>query len=745
MLYHSGLGSPTLGTIPAPFRHHRAAYTIDPNDGWTAQALGHLAANSWFQGHVPLWNLHEGLGMPHAGEMQSAAFFLPFVLLQKLPNGIFAMHLALMLVAGLSMLFFLRCLRLSWVAATAGGCLFGLNGIFSVMTNAPFNPVAFLPMTLWGVELARAAVKERRRPVVGVSVTALALAWSLYAGFPETALVQGVLVAVWVIMRAVELRGRVMALLGWMAAAAAAGLALAAPILVSLVHFLSFGFTAYHAGSSASWSYQPIKATAFGLPYLVGPFNWNPVGAGLAGYVTLPAMILAIVGFFGPRSRVMSSTMAGVLILFTLNAFGFGPANTLLNVIPGMKTVLLYKYGLVVMVFIVILMAAFGLDDVIRHRVRRSALVGALVAASAYVVTALVCAARTVGFPHSRWTVVMTLGSVVVILVLGFVCWQRGAPVASTTHVAANGARRGRALVALATVIFVADSTAMYAMPQLVASRPERVDTGPIRYLEQHLGTSRFFSLGPIQPNYGSYWGLSQLNVNDLPVAKKFSDFTMKTLKPQPGTPATKGLAGWAFLPDELAPLNFSRSEAKSILRAYAQQRAVFRDASVRYLVMAPGVAEAPTMDRLGLVKVFTSRKTEIWEDREATPYYTTTPGCREVRSSLTDVTLDCSRGATLTRRQLSTPGWTATINGTKKHLADPPSRLYQQVSVPAGRVHVSFDYQPPYFRTAVAASLVTLLGLTAACALVAWRRRGELRRRDERGSVSSLRVKPTP
>ena len=42
---------------------------IDPNAGYTTQALGHLAALDWLHGHVPWWNPFEGVGSPLAGEM----------------------------------------------------------------------------------------------------------------------------------------------------------------------------------------------------------------------------------------------------------------------------------------------------------------------------------------------------------------------------------------------------------------------------------------------------------------------------------------------------------------------------------------------------------------------------------------------------------------------------------------------------------------------------------------------------
>ena len=95
----------------------------------------------------------------------------------------------------------LRSLRLSWTAATTGAILFALNGIFSVMLNAPFNPVAMLPWMIYGVELTATAVTQRRRPLAGVWITVLSVALTLLAGFPETAALELVFVAVWALVR----------------------------------------------------------------------------------------------------------------------------------------------------------------------------------------------------------------------------------------------------------------------------------------------------------------------------------------------------------------------------------------------------------------------------------------------------------------------------------------------------------------------------------------------------------------
>jgi len=80
LLTRSGLASSvTAGPLPG----ERA---IDPNDGYTAQALGHRAALDWSHLQVPWWNPYEGTGAPLAGELQSAAFFPP-TMLMLLANG----------------------------------------------------------------------------------------------------------------------------------------------------------------------------------------------------------------------------------------------------------------------------------------------------------------------------------------------------------------------------------------------------------------------------------------------------------------------------------------------------------------------------------------------------------------------------------------------------------------------------------------------------------------------------------
>lgn len=148
------------------------------------------------------------------------------------------MHLALEAVAAFSTLGLLRMMRVGWVASTLAAVVFGLNGSFSVMTNAPFNPIAFLPAALFGVELVARAVLRGRPLWPGVWVLAGSTAAMLFSGFPETVMLEGLLVIVWVIVRWGTLRDGRRRLIVGCGGAGLLGFFLAAPVLISFKDFL---------------------------------------------------------------------------------------------------------------------------------------------------------------------------------------------------------------------------------------------------------------------------------------------------------------------------------------------------------------------------------------------------------------------------------------------------------------------------------------------------------------------------
>ena len=242
---------------------------IDPNAGYTTQALGHRAALDWLHGQVPWWNPYEGAGAPLAGEMQSGAFFPPTLLLAA-HGGLLLMQVLLETATGWATYFLVRRLGVGRTLSTAAAVAYALCGTYAWLAHAPIRPVALLPLCLLGVERAVDAGCAGRPG--GWRLLAVALALSILAGFPETALIDGVLVGWWAVLR-VAGRGRDdwRPVLAKLAAACVVGLGLALPLVVAFLAYLPAADVGTHATGFAYASVPSVGLVQDVLPYSLGP------------------------------------------------------------------------------------------------------------------------------------------------------------------------------------------------------------------------------------------------------------------------------------------------------------------------------------------------------------------------------------------------------------------------------------------------------------------------------------------
>ena len=232
---------------------------LDGNACQTTLSLGHLAAEDWLHGILPWWNPYTGVGLPLASEMQPAAFFLPFILLLHFHSGVLLIKLAMQMLAGLACFGFLRQVGVARGPAVLGSVLFQCNGTFAWYADAPMLPIAFLPLLLLGLERARTDASADRRG--GEAMIALAIAFSLLAGHPEVALLDGLLGLAWAAFRIRGLSRRCGVAFIWkMAAGGLAGLALAAPVLIPFLQDLrvsTLGFPRSPADTHCSRNTSP--------------------------------------------------------------------------------------------------------------------------------------------------------------------------------------------------------------------------------------------------------------------------------------------------------------------------------------------------------------------------------------------------------------------------------------------------------------------------------------------------------
>jgi hypothetical protein len=692
---------------------------IDPNAGYITMSMGHLAASDWLHGHVPWWNPYEGLGSPLAGEMQAAAFFPPILLLQG-AAGFVVFHILLELVAGYATYFLLRRLDLGRAAATAGGVAFGLCGTLAWFEHATANPVAFLPLALLGVERAREASLGSRRH--GWRLLAVALGLSIVAGFPEVAYLDGLLVLLWAAVRLFSLPDRRRTMAVKLALGGVGGTLLGAPALVAFIDYLPHANVGSHAGAYANLS-LPIQSLAQTiLPYGFGPIFGLQSGGGSSlltivwgnagGYLDATLVVCALVGLLGARCRGLRIALGLWVLLAMSKTFGVAAVSHLLNHLPAFRSIAFYRYSEASWELAVIVLAAFGIDDMARRNVRRLVVVGAGVAALGAIAWAAGQAwpvlTTATGYPHRHdfavASIVLAVVGVVAVVGGGLLCAAGGG---------STGRWIGRILVAGAVAV---EATVLFAAPSLSAPRPAPSDTALVLFLQRHLGLSRFATLGPIQPNFGSFFGLAEINVNDLPVPKDFTVYVQRSLD------------------DNADPLIFTGTtetdqNGPGPAQELTRHLAAFEAAGVKFVVTPASrvdVTDSP-WPPAGLSpaprRVYTDPVADVWRLPSATPFFSTTGApCSTRPAGVADVTVMCSGPAVLHRLELSMPGWHAEVGSSNATIRS--NGPFQSVAVGAGESRVEFTFTPPYGNVALAAALVGMAYILGSSAAARWRRR---------------------
>jgi hypothetical protein len=719
--YNSG-----LATVPIGFSmgHHVGLPWIDPNVGYVSQALGHRAAVDLLHGHLPWWNPFEGVGAPLAGEGQSAALF-PLTLLLALPNGQLFFHLLLQLVAGMATQRLLREMGLSRPASMAGGMVFGLNGTFAWLTNAAFNPVAFLPVLLWGVERCRGRPFTEHRS--GWVLVAVGLAGSVYTGFPETAYLDGLLVAAWAVLRWWQQgqgqRARYASTVGL---GAAVGALVSAPFAAAFVAATRHADIGGHAADFATSHLPTAALDTVGLPYLYGPISGfsaqdttgtlNAVWGNVGGYVTAALLCAALCGLLVGRDRKLRLLLGAWVVITWARSFGVGPVTSVLRLVPGIHSIAFGRYSPPSWELAIVVLAAMGIDAFARpgRALRRSRAALALAGVATGLLVAVVLYAgrhilhalsHTPGFAHfPTWALVWAAATVALLVAIGWLAPPKLA-------------RVGMGLV------LVFDATAMFMVPQLSAPTTIPVDLAPVAYLQHHLGLSRFATLGPIVPNYGSLFGIAEVNAHDLPMPGKWAAYVAAHLEPNERPQQFDGVT--SLDPAGPTPLVELRTHL-----------ADYEAIGTRYVV-------APTAwgDIAGR-RVFSDRDVSIFELPHPTAYFHTAAGRCALRAvSRTEVRADCTTPAVLVRQELEVPGWLATVNG-RPAAVTARGPLFMQVALPAGRSTVTFTYRPPHTVPAGALALAGVLLAGALAVLPSWRRR---QHRPRRSPSSSSRMSAGP
>lgn len=684
---------------------------IDGCAGVIVQALGHLVASDWRQGILPWWNPYSGVGMPLAGEYQPAAFFLPFVLLLGFPGGLLLMKIALQIVAGLAMYAFLRALRLDKRAVLLGAVLYAFNGTYAWASDGPSQPLAFLPLVLFGIERARTHVG-----VGGWGWLAVGLGYLLLSGFPETAFLVGTLGLCWAVLRLVQQPAatRLPFALRIMAGGAAA-LLLAAPQLVAFADFLRDAWIGPHAGVLDAALPQASWAMAL-FPYINGLFFYGGAeqfGAwwAMGGYTGLVVPWLALVALFGKRERPARLMLAGYVLVCMGKQANLPIITGLVDLLPGVGRTIFYRLCFPSEQAALILLAAFGLDDLfslpaaftstqIRTVLKKPvAWASVALAAAAFGAWRLNGPTRDAlrGYSHGpvpTWgyeagSVLLGCG-VVALCAAGFLGWGRW--------------RSARVRVALVSAGVLGEALLLFCIPLLCVRAPLPRNTPLLNTVQRELGLQRFVTMGVIAPNYGAYFRLPSLNHNGVPMPSAWVERMKHDFGPDVDAVTFDGITpnrpgGQFFLAETLA----KRPEVFEKLGVAL--------ALVPHGFSLPGSEALAPENRLKLI--YADPTADVYRLPNAAPYFEAGPGCSVQARTQTEVQTQCDAPSFLIRRELMMAGWTASING-QSVVPSVEDGLFERIALPAGHADIQFSFTPPFMAWGWAGFLagLALLGL---------------------------------
>ena len=336
----------------------------------------------WTQVHhaqLPLWNPYSLLGTPLAFNWQSAPLSLPSLVGYLVPLRLaYTVQILTTLVVGGTGVYVLgRVMKLGVLGCATAATVFELSGSFMGWLGWP--NAAVMAWAGWIFAAAILVVRGDHR-ARSVAFLAVAVAFAIYAGNPETGLVMAlgffVFIVVLLGLRAPALSGSgpILRPVMDLVLSLTAGLALAAPLLLPGIQI-----NAMSARSAVKVNY-PLSFHDLAYVMFQG-FDGVPVGKGLwfgnwaanyvqtAAYVGVIALVLAVAAV-AIRWRDHAVLAFGAVALATgLVAFA-SPIESIMDSLPTLGKVQ-WHYTLFPMDFALAVLAGIGMDLLVRRNADR--------------------------------------------------------------------------------------------------------------------------------------------------------------------------------------------------------------------------------------------------------------------------------------------------------------------------------------------------------------------------------------
>lgn len=331
------------------------------------------------QGHLPLWNAYNGLGLPLAFNWQSAPLALSSLVgyLAPVQYAYDVGMIVTLIVAGTGVFVLGRVLRLGVLACVFAGVVFELSGPLTGWLGYPHSQVMSWAGWLFAAALL---VLRREHRMRNVTFFALVVAMIVYSGQPEVLIVFGLALVVFVValmaQRTTLARGSGPILLPVvdLALGGIAGLALAAPLALPGLQSIA------QSSRSSTGNVGPLQLHDF-VYFIAQGFDGLPIqgsypfGASsffyqeTAAYVGIVAVVLAVLALL-LRIRRPEVIGFGVVIVLMVSIVFISPVTSAVNSLPLLGKVS-WDRALMPTVLSVAVLSGFGLDALVRSHTER--------------------------------------------------------------------------------------------------------------------------------------------------------------------------------------------------------------------------------------------------------------------------------------------------------------------------------------------------------------------------------------
>jgi hypothetical protein len=338
-----------------------------------------LAWTQVHHGHLPLWNPYSGLGMPLVFNWQAASFSVPALI-----GYLFPVHLAFtvaevvtLLIAGSGVYVLARVLHVGVLGAATAATVYELSGPFMGWLGWPNS--AAMSWAGWMFAAAILIVRGRHRSR-DIALFAVVLACAVYAGQPETVVLFGMALVVFIALflvlraRASESRDPVLRPLVDLGLAAAAGAALSAPLALPGLQLASTSVVRVVStyGALPAHDLRNILFQGFdGLPVAGNQWFGTSIYPESAVYVGVIALCLAVVAVGTRRRRPEVVAFALTAVAMAVIAY-VSPVVSAINQITGLRSVAWHR-SIQPMDLALAVLAGVGMDALVHTHAQPAA------------------------------------------------------------------------------------------------------------------------------------------------------------------------------------------------------------------------------------------------------------------------------------------------------------------------------------------------------------------------------------